>query len=821
MEAVKDVKDPTWISQEVAKERLGIGRCQFFLWLRRRKIASREIIVREAEKTGNGRWRREVGLDSLPAKYQARYLASAQADAESGPVILSGEADGAAQKAPSGLSLIGRSEDELNEATALAEHLDALLRSDDIPEAKQLLAVKLGVTERTVENWLASYKKSRLGGLVRKKRRDRGKARAANRKAVEWVKAEYIKPHQPSVKEIHEALSRQYIQSNIDAPSYSFVRSVCNSIDPDLVARCRIGEREYQNKFSYYAQRKKPPLPRMWVDGDHHQCDRPVIFRDGSIGRPWLTAIRDNCTLEILGFSVNANQTAGKYSNSRTIASVLRQGILRKQDERWPSFGLFDHFYTDLGKDFRSKYIRAICRDLSISWVPTRGYHGQSKPIERWFRTMEDQLRGLPGYIGNKPDNNPERQHIGAPRTWEEMRKDLMTIDQLEKELLDWILDRYHHADSKALKGISPMAALEAHNKKGWTVHEVSDERALDLLLMERIEQGGKNPIVRRGKIQAFGTTLEPRFFEAPELCELSGQDVQVYYDPDKIGELIIYKDNRFVCVAKNAELLSFGATKDDMKRRLEIERHQKRRLQERIDEMQARAQYGSTTEQASAERKYEEAEGELRRELVANAEPRRRVYKLLPRHQLAAKALKAVPKGLIAENAREAKEDNPWLKEDEAKPVEYKRERNPWLNEEPDRIPTSDELFPRKQNSDDDEDEFPKSEELFRRERKPYLEEEDTPQVCHKCEKGGTAFRYCLECPGERYCPKCHASSNHRFCSDCINAHTHIEALSDPPRSRPVDDGLKSSEELFGDSEAAPQRDDLLDSEELFKPEE
>jgi len=774
------VKNPIWISQEVAKERLGIRRRQFFEWLKRGKVKNRDIVIRVAGKAAHG-LKREIRLDSLPAKYQARYLASVQAAAEGVGLACSQPAEIAPPPATAATStLISRSEEELTEATQLAEDIDAILRADDIGEARRSLAAKLGITERTIRNYLAAYKKNHLGGLVRKKRRDHGKARAANRKAAEWVKAEYIKPHQPSVKEIHEALSRQYVQSNIDAPSYSFVRSVCNSIDPDLVARCRIGEREYQNKFAYYAQRKKPPLPRMWVDGDHHQCDRPVIFRDGSIGRPWLTAIRDNCTLEILGFSVNANQTAGKYSNSRTIASVLRQGILRKQDERWPSFGLFDHFYTDLGKDFRSKYIRAICHDLGISWVSARGYHGQSKPIERWFRTMEGQLRGLPGYIGNKPDNNPERQRIGAPRTWEEMRKDLMTIDQLEKELLDWILDRYHHADSKALKGISPMAALEAHNKKGWTVREVSDERALDLLLMERIERGGENPTVRRGKIQAFGTTLEPRFFEAPELCELSGQDAQVYYDPDKIGELIVYKDNRFVCVAKNAELLSFGATKDDMKRRLEIERHQKRRLQERIDEMQARAQYGGTTEQASAERKYKEAEGELRQELVANAEPRRRVYKLLPKHQMAAKALKAVPKGLVAENAKEAKEEtNPHLTEEDLPSVFVKREKNPWV------------------------------------------EDDDTPEVCHACDKGGVSLFYCDRCAGNLYCPKCHASSKHRFCSDCINAHTHIEARSKPPRSRPADDGLKTSEELFPEQEPAPECGELLSSEDLFCPKE
>jgi len=807
------VKNPTWISEETARERLGIGRCQFFLWLRRRKIASREIVLREAEKTGNGRWRREVRLDSLPAKYQARYLASAQADGGSGAICLFPRADGPSlfggPSAP--FTLIGRSEEELAEASELAEELEKVLRADNIGEAKRLLAAKLRMTERTVENRLAAYKKSRLAGLVRKKRKDAGKPRAADRKAVKWVKTEYLKPTQPSIKEIHDALSRRYIQSNVAPPSYSFVRSVCSSIDPDLIARLRIGEREYQNKFARYTQREKPPLPRMWVDGDHHQWDRPVIFRDGSIGRPWLTAIRDNCTLEILGFSVNANRTAGKYSNSRTIAHVLRQGILRKQDKRWPSYGLFDHFYTDLGKDFRSKYIRAVCHDLGIRWVPARGYHGQSKPIERWFRTMEDQNRHLPAYIGNKPDNNPERQRIGAPRTWEEMRKELMTVDQLEMALLDWIVDRYHHADSKALKGISPMAALEGCSKKGWTVREVRDERALDLLLMERLEQGGKNPTVRRGKIQAFGTTLEPRFFEAPELCELSGQDVQVYYDPDKIGELIIYKDNRFVCVAKNAELLKFGATKEDMKRRLEIERHQKRRLQERIDDMQDRAQYGNATEQAVAERKYEEVEGELRAEMVANAEPRRTVYKLLPKHQLAAKALKAIPKGPIAETAKEAKEEiNPWLKEELPGPVEYKRERNPWLDND-DRLLTSEELFPCIYGAEPREDLLPLEKKCCGcgesdRSRMYCFDcllegathcstcgensahaycvgcftahDHKNPGACHGCGKPAPeSMDSCPHCQMERgeVCPTCHSWGSHRYCSDCIDSHSHV----------------------------------------------
>ncbi len=223
--------ESTWISFDRAMELLGVKRRQFFDLLRRGKI-----VTREAGKAANGKPRREIRLESLPAQIQARHAASARADGERGPVILSGEADGVSSTAPSASSLIGRSEEDLAEANQLAEDLDALLRADDIGEARRSLATKLGKTERTIENYLAAYRKDRLDGLMRKKRDDAGRVRKKHRKVAARIQAEYLKPYRPPVSAVHRIIAKDFEMSGLKPLSYSFVVNVCRSIDPDLVA---------------------------------------------------------------------------------------------------------------------------------------------------------------------------------------------------------------------------------------------------------------------------------------------------------------------------------------------------------------------------------------------------------------------------------------------------------------------------------------------------------------------------------------------------------------------------------------------------------
>ena len=151
----------------------------------------------------------------------------------------------------------------------------------------------------------------------------------------------------------------------------------------------------------------------------------------------------------------------------------------------------------------------------------------------------------------------------------------------------------------------------------------------------------------------------------------------------------------------------------------------------------------------------------------------------MLPQFQQAAKKLAAVRSNSSSRSDNPKSQDNRWLEEEPFKATEYKREKNPWLDSE------------------------------------------DTPEVCHKCDKGGALLTYCDGCAGNGYCPKCRASSKHRFCSDCIDAHPHVEALSEPPRRRPPDESLKSSEESFQPGEYYDRYANLRSSEEIFESED
>jgi putative transposase len=91
--------------------------------------------------------------------------------------------------------------------------------------------------------------------------------------------------------------------------------------------------------------------------------------------------------------------------------------------------GIPETFYTDNGSDFTSDHIEMVCLDLKIHAVfsipgKPRG-RGQ---IERFFLTINQRLLcDLNGYLKNK-----------------EKQKSLMTLEQLDHCIKNFILNEYH-----------------------------------------------------------------------------------------------------------------------------------------------------------------------------------------------------------------------------------------------------------------------------------------------------------------------------------------------------------------------------------------
>jgi transposase InsO family protein len=60
-----------------------------------------------------------------------------------------------------------------------------------------------------------------------------------------------------------------------------------------------------------------------------------------------------------------------------------------------------DTIIIDHGKPFMSIHVASVCQRLGISIQPAHVYTGTDKAwVERWFRTIDEMLRELPGYKG-------------------------------------------------------------------------------------------------------------------------------------------------------------------------------------------------------------------------------------------------------------------------------------------------------------------------------------------------------------------------------------------------------------------------------------
>ncbi|MCX4759605.1 integrase [Streptomyces sp. NBC_01275] len=99
---------------------------------------------------------------------------------------------------------------------------------------------------------------------------------------------------------------------------------------------------------------------------------------------------------------------------------------------------VFDH-----GKIYVSKHIESVCAKLDISLQPARPHTPTDKPVERWFRTLnQGVLAALPGYKGPDVYSRGEKVEDEA----------YFFLDELEAIIREWITLVYHRRHHRGLK---------------------------------------------------------------------------------------------------------------------------------------------------------------------------------------------------------------------------------------------------------------------------------------------------------------------------------------------------------------------------------
>ena len=97
----------------------------------------------------------------------------------------------------------------------------------------------------------------------------------------------------------------------------------------------------------------------------------------------------------------------------------------------------------DHGKIYISNHIASVCAKLDISLQPARPGTPTDKPVERWFKTLnEGLLAALPGYKGSDVYSRGEKVEDEA----------YFFLDELEAIIREWITRVYHRRPHRGLK---------------------------------------------------------------------------------------------------------------------------------------------------------------------------------------------------------------------------------------------------------------------------------------------------------------------------------------------------------------------------------
>ncbi|MEQ8701112.1 MAG: Mu transposase C-terminal domain-containing protein, partial [Bauldia litoralis] len=373
---------------------------------------------------------------------------------------------------------------------------------------------------RTLQHWLARYRRNGLVGLARSRRSDAGRRRVPS-ELVGLVEGLALQKPRLSAAAIPRRVTAIAKERDWPVPSYAAIHAMVRDVDPALMTLAHEGPTAYRDRYELIHRHRAERPNAIW-QADHTQLDLLVLDSDGTPVRPWLTVVLDDYSRAAAGYTV----FTGAPSAVQT-ALALRQAIWRKDTPTWPVCGIPDVLYTDHGSDFTSRHIEQVAVDLRVELVFSAVGRPQGRgKIERFFGTVDTEvLPELPGALSNGKPASPPR----------------LSLAELDAAIKAFITGTYN-ARIHGEIGQSPRDAWVA---EGWLPRMPDSLEALDLLLIP----AAQSRLVRRDGIRFQGL----RYADLT-LAAYVGQNVSIRYDPRDITEIRVYYRDRFLCRAVSAE---------------------------------------------------------------------------------------------------------------------------------------------------------------------------------------------------------------------------------------------------------------------------
>ena len=353
------------------------------------------------------------------------------------------------------------------------------------------------------------------------------------------------------------------------------------------------GEREYKNKVMVKGRRDSKSLKVMEiVMGDEHTFDCWVAYTqpNGSVIaiKPHLAAWIDMRSRMILGDVVCKNAT------SKTLKRSLCQ--LMYQDAGCVP----EYLYIDNGKDYTAKTMTGRPRNDRGGMQfdsETKGFYKSigikddhralpyepwsKAQIERFFRTVCNQFtRWFTSYTGTLTGSKTIAKVEKDVKQMLE-RGELVSMEEFYQLWSKWLHEVYMNKRHKGLQeaGEEWLTPRECFDNAERYVKPVPPKSQATVLMME-----SKSRFVMNIGIRLFG-----REYRSQELCDYIGQTLDIKYDPNDMGTIYVFKDQKQVCEAYCQELLQIAPKvhQKALEDHIKMQKTQIRRDKGRLNETQ------------------------------------------------------------------------------------------------------------------------------------------------------------------------------------------------------------------------------------------
>lgn len=422
-----------------------------------------------------------------------------------------------------------------------------LAAGSSVTGAVAVAAAEAGIASSTIYNW-----RTMVAGVARQDWRaalapgDKASAEfaACHEKAWEALTSDWLRPEKPSFSSCYRRM-RKAASANgwLPIPSERALRRrVEAEISVGVIEMARSTRDKVKRLYPAQKRIRTHFHAMQAVNMDGHRFDVFVKMPDGRVIRVHLLALQDLFSGMIVAWRLSEGE------NKETVRLVIGDMVER--------FGIPEKVYLDNGRAFASKWItgrmpnrfRFTIRDedpagilttLGCDVTFTKPYSGQSKPIERAFRDLCDDIAKHPrcagAYTGNRPDAKPE--NYGSTAIPFDVFRDHVTRE----------IESHNSRDGRradACAGRSFLETFQASMDDPATLVRwpTEGQRSLWLLAAEKITaQKGS------GEIHFMGNR-----YWAAALNAYAGKKVVLRFDPEKLQQPVrVYTlDDRLICEA-------------------------------------------------------------------------------------------------------------------------------------------------------------------------------------------------------------------------------------------------------------------------------